>query len=325
MRIVIALFSLILFNGAISQHKVCSDSFVKVDLTEKFQFRRFGLPRHPRTSLPAFWRSQQGIVFVSPGTVGIYQVEENDQLPPLKSRDSSGGGGRYVLKIVFLDADNGSEIRIINLATNSGVSHVYATHDGYFLVRTGEILRLYSPAFEAVASMPLPLLQDERNQGWTDFVSSSGREIGLKYSADNGSRTQYISARYLLDADTLEMIATLDPENDARWPEHDSVPMRAQFPKGLLSAHENVTPILTNGSLLVGEIWRELADPFDLRTNLSQPRRIEVYDLAKNIERCYIPTTMTGTSTLWPDLFWDLSKDGKIAAIQQEELRIYKP
>jgi hypothetical protein len=325
MRIFVAIFSLVLFNSSVPRHKTCPAPSVKVDLAQKYQFRPFGIPKHGRTFLAAFWKSQQGIVFVSPGIVAIYQVQENDQLPPVQSRDISGGAGKYIFKIVFLDADDGSEIRSLTLTTNSGFSHVYATHDGYFLVRTGEILRLYSPAFEAAASMPLPLLQDERNQGWTDFVSSSGREIGLKYSADNGSSTPYISRRYLLDADTLKMIATLGPENETDWPENLSTAARSQFPKNLLSANERVTPVLSNGSLLVGQIWHELADPLDLLTYLSKPRRIEVFDLTENVERCYIPVTAKRTSTLWPAVFWDLSKDGKIAVIQQQELSIYKP
>ena len=66
-------------------------------------------------------------------------------------------GGNFILEIRFLSMLDGHEIKTLQLATNADASKVMATRAGRFIVRTGEILYLYSADFEKIATKPLPL------------------------------------------------------------------------------------------------------------------------------------------------------------------------
>ena len=75
----------------------------------------------------------------------------------LAPRDASGGSGNFILEIKILNAADGSEIKSLQLPTNAEFSKVIATRDGKFIVRTGDILYLYSADFTRLASHALPL------------------------------------------------------------------------------------------------------------------------------------------------------------------------
>jgi len=81
-------------------------------------------------------------------------------------------------------------------------SKVMATRDGRFVVRTGEILYLYSANFEIIASRPLPLRRQVQEEDWQVDVSPSGAKIALVH--------QQIFKRN-----------QLSPTSDVRWASAD--------------------------------------------------------------------------------------------------------
>lgn len=203
---------LLTITASATEHP-CRGPLWTVDIAARYGFRPFGLVKHPRTSPPLQWRTAQGVVFTSPETLAIYQVTELDNLALLKPRDVSGGGGKYALRIVFLDSTSGTELHQLNLTTeSSAISGVYPTHDGKFLVLTGQLLRLYSPAFQEIASRPGPIGQSGKRDDWHVSVMPSGRRI-FAYAGLN------IDMPFLLDADTLDTIPNPTPSDVALWRE----------------------------------------------------------------------------------------------------------
>jgi hypothetical protein len=195
--------------GASAHQKPCSAPVWTVDLAAKYHLRFFGEVKHPRNAPPLPWMASQGVLFMAPDVLAIYQVLESNESSPPEPRDASGGGGRYVLQIVFLNSATGNEVHTLRLTTTSSdVSGVYPTHDGGFLVETGQLLRLYSPTFQEVASRSLPTSPYGKRESWRVSVIPPGRRI-------------YIAAaeHYLLDSDTLETIWHPNPSDVAFWAE----------------------------------------------------------------------------------------------------------
>ncbi|HWX56047.1 MAG TPA: hypothetical protein VN176_15770 [Verrucomicrobiae bacterium] len=54
----------------------------------------------------ALWATQQGVVFLTPERVLVYQVNETARPAPLGKRRPSGGGGNFLLTARILDASN---------------------------------------------------------------------------------------------------------------------------------------------------------------------------------------------------------------------------
>lgn len=115
------------------------------------------------------------------------------------------------MQVVFLDSQTGKELRTLRLVTSgSDFSGVYPTHDGRFLVRTGQVLRLYSPSFDELASRSIAELPAKDT--WVLQVLPSGRHVYAESWA--GKRVATV-----LDADTLETVANLRPSDVALWPQ----------------------------------------------------------------------------------------------------------
>ena len=199
-------FALLISTGArAASEKPCSSPMWTEDLSAKYQFRLFDLAKHPRNQPPSPWKESQEVAFTSPAVLAIYQVQETEENPSLQQRDASGGGGKYLLKIVFLDTATGKEQHTLQLTTTGlNVSGIYPTHDGRFVVVTGQLLRLYSPTFEEVRSRPFPLSPYGKPESWRISVIPGGKSI-------------YISAaeHYLLDSDTLQIIWNPRPSDFA--------------------------------------------------------------------------------------------------------------
>lgn len=203
--------ALVIVVEAGTRDKPCDSPIWTVDLSARYQFRPFGLVKHPRNQPPLLWRTQQGIVFISPQTLAIYQVRELEDLPPIQPRDESRGGGKFVLQIVFLDSSTGEEVQTLRLTTSSAVqSRVYATHEGRFLVVTGGLLRLYSSSFQKIVSRSLPMSATTGNENWNISVIPPGRRIAA---------IAHGTLRYLLDSDSLETVANPRPSDVAWWAE----------------------------------------------------------------------------------------------------------
>jgi len=344
---------LITFLTAAGGQTPCSQPVWGVDLASTYQFHDFDLTKHPRNHLPPVWTNQQGIEFVSPEVLAVYQVSEVNSLEPLRQKEESGGSGRYVLHVSFLDVTRGNELKTIRLVTEgSGPSRVFPTHDGRYLIRTGETIRSFSAAFDESAAARLPNSKTASNQ-WSDVsVSPSGRLIYIKYNASYSS--QYIRGTAVLDADSLDpkedlasaegagenqhtfafvakdpscysALAKITPEISIGYGCKD---LRVFSNDGRLlwdiPMHEQVVSVRGNGALLLASIKRYRANPLDLDFG-PEPLRLEVYDMVTKSEKCSIPTRMKPVPGLWPSMFYALSTSGEVAAIQGNILSFYKP
>lgn len=145
----------------------------KVDLTERYGFQAFDRTINFR------WTLHQGLLFISPERVLVYQVNRSRGAARLAARDASGGSGNFILDIKILNAADGSEIKSLQLPTNAEFSKVLATRDGKFIVCTGDILYLYSANFARLASHAMPLKRQVQEEGWQIGVSPSGDEVQL--------------------------------------------------------------------------------------------------------------------------------------------------
>ncbi len=145
----------------------------KIDLTERYGFQAFDRTINFR------WTLHQGVLFISPERLLVYQVNRSREKTRLAPRDASGGSGNFILEFKILNAADGSEIKSLQLPTNAEFSKVIATRDGRFIVRTGDILYLYSADFTRLASHALPLKRVTQEEGWQIGVSPSGDEVQL--------------------------------------------------------------------------------------------------------------------------------------------------
>jgi len=145
----------------------------KIDLTEKYGFQAFDRTINFR------WTLHQGVLFISPERLLVYQVNRSRSTTRLAPRDASGGSGNFILEIKILNAADGTEIKSLQLPTNAEFSKVLATRDGKFIVRTGDILYLYSADCTRLASHALPLKRQVQEEGWQIGVSPSGDEVEL--------------------------------------------------------------------------------------------------------------------------------------------------
>ncbi|MGC2697274.1 MAG: hypothetical protein WA738_15930 [Candidatus Angelobacter sp.] len=148
----------------------------KIDLNDKFGFQAFDRPVTFR------WSLHQNVVFLSPDKLLVYQVNRSRTPAQLSPRDASGGGGNFILDARILSTQDGREIRDLRLTTNADSSEILPTRQGRFIVRTGDILYLYSATFEQMASKALPLNRRVREENWQMGVSPSGAEIILVHN-----------------------------------------------------------------------------------------------------------------------------------------------
>jgi hypothetical protein len=180
----------------------------KINITEKYGFQAFDRTINFR------WTLHQGVLFISPERILIYQVNRSRGPAKLSARDASGGSGNFILEIKVLNAQDGSDVRSLELPTNADFSKVIPTRDGKFIVRTGDILYLYSPSLERIASRSLPLKRQSTEEAWQIGVSPSGEEVTLVHqqvfhrSAISPSSTveKAASEVEILNADTLQLL-----------------------------------------------------------------------------------------------------------------------
>lgn len=125
------------------------------------------------------WLFQQGVFFISPDRLVVYQVNRSREPAPLAKRTASGGSGNYHLLARIFAAHTGKEIKRMEFITSSGYSAILPTHDGKFLVRAGDILGLYSADFELLAAKNLPMGTAASLDYWQVSVTPSGQQIAL--------------------------------------------------------------------------------------------------------------------------------------------------
>src|ERR1700731_307056 len=196
----------------------------KVDLRERYEFQAFDRTINFR------WTLHQGVLFLSPERILVYQVNRSHGPAKLSARDASGGSGNFILQIKVLNAQDGAEIKSLQLTTNAEFSKVIATRDGRFVVRTGDVLYLYSADFAPLASHALPLKRQAQEEGWQVGVSPSGEEVQLVHqqilkrnALSPSSRVEQARADIeILSADNLETIKSFSlPWFLAAWSSAD--------------------------------------------------------------------------------------------------------
>ena len=174
-----------------------------------------GIQSFERASLGT-WSGQQGVVFLTPERLLIYQVNELAKVR-LGARGASGGGGNFVLAVRILDVRDGHEIGRNFFVTSAGFSSIVPTHDGKFLMRTGDILSLYSSNLKQMISRPLPVGKEAVVDVWQVHATLSGSKAVLLHQqifvhpedAPDGQmitpgKTQ--SDMEILNADTFELL-----------------------------------------------------------------------------------------------------------------------
>lgn len=210
----------------------------KINITEKY-----GLQAFDRT-INFRWTLHQGVIFISPERVLVYQVNRLRSPVKLSGRDASGGSGNFTLQIKVLDAKDGSEVKSFDLPTSADFSKILPTHDGKFIVRTGDILYLYSANFERLASRSLPMKRQSQEEAWQIGVSPSGRKVALVHQQifhrNAISATSAIekasSDIEILNADTLKLIEGFTvPSVSDYWNESDQL-LLASTPQPSASA-----------------------------------------------------------------------------------------
>jgi hypothetical protein len=180
----------------------------KVDIEDRYEFQPFDRAINFR------WTLHQGVQFISPESILLYQVNRSRGPAKLSARNASGGSGNFDLEIRVLNARDGSDINSIELPTNAEFSKVIATHDGKFIVRTGDILYLYSAKLERLASRALPLKRRASEEAWQIGVSPSGEELVLVHQqvfhrnavSPTSTIEKAASDVEVLNADTLQQV-----------------------------------------------------------------------------------------------------------------------
>ena len=218
LRCLVALLMLAIQIKASEQ--ACGAPLWTADLAGRYGFRTFGKAGYARRA-PALWERQQGIVFISSSIVAVYQVIA-DPHHDVTQRDQSGGAGEFVLQVEFLDVGMGDHLGSLRVQTNSDQSGVFATHDGKFLVRAGNSIVLYSASFKQIASKILPLIRSgTADEYWRVGVTASGNRVYLEHNQSFGLKG-YVSEAAILDADTLQSVASFNARGMSLWPAGDS-------------------------------------------------------------------------------------------------------
>lgn len=312
----------ILTAAALASPQPCPQPFQSYDLIDKHHFHAFSNPKekHPRNA-------QQGVVFVSPDSLVVFQVEKPDQVAPLASRDISGGAGSFVLHIILLDTRQKFPPQSLDLTTTgSDVSRVYPTREGKFIVRTGDVIRLYSAALAEIASRALPRRNKALNEFWNVAVDNRGAQIYLEHYEYFGPKMPAQTERFLVDADTLQTLAVLDSSSTSLLKQQFYHHWDRDFPKASLTTKEEHVPsVVGNDLLLAAEITRWRRDPLDFGIP-PVPLRIVVYDLATKTERCFISTdSPVSDGSDEGARLYAISSTGTIAVIQRGILSLYQP
>jgi hypothetical protein len=162
-----------------------------VDLARLYGFQRFD------RLVSATWTGQEGVVFLTPDQVLVYQVNRSSQATDLKTRNAAGGSGNFALAIIVLSTRDGHLIHSMHLPTSAERSSVHALNHGKFLVRTGDILYLYSADFTEIAHKPLPILHKAPREEWQIAVSPSRNQIVLVHTQI------FHTPQFLMDGTTI--------------------------------------------------------------------------------------------------------------------------
>ncbi|HEV3036235.1 MAG TPA: hypothetical protein VHA33_00350 [Candidatus Angelobacter sp.] len=189
-----------------------------VNLHDSYGFQSFERANN------ATWLRQQGLVFVTPGWLAVYQVNQRLSPLPLGQRGPNGGAGNFFLDLKILDAHDGHILKSMRFPTSGAFSEVLAARNGNLIVRTGDILYLITPDSKIIASRPLPLERKAPFESWKVDVPPSHAEIALVHQqlfahpvvlgdgtvASTGKSDVEVE---ILDPDTLKVLSQFKVSN----------------------------------------------------------------------------------------------------------------
>jgi hypothetical protein len=162
------------------------------------------------------WQRQEGVAFLSPERLLLYQVNRRRLPATLGPRGPSGGAGNFVLVTRVFDVKTGIEIKRAQFLTTADFSSVLPTHDGKFIVRAGAVLALYDPDFHPLVARKLPSGTDAAVDYWDISVTPSGKQLALVHQQRFGEIKgdgEFIESKSeadveILNADTFQALKT---------------------------------------------------------------------------------------------------------------------
>jgi hypothetical protein len=176
-----------------------------VDLEKRFKLQTFDRPISTR------WTGEQGVVFLSPDKVLVYQVNRLREQRKLAPRSKTGGAGNFALQIRVMDARDGRDLKQLDLTTDAEQSSVVPVSNDRFVIRTGDQMFLYSPDFQRLAQKDLPLKRAASTETWTIAVSPSGAEMALVHDQIFYEPQLLMDGTVMNEGKALTDVEILDP------------------------------------------------------------------------------------------------------------------
>jgi hypothetical protein len=350
-RLCFVLISLSFF-GSVTDRMPCAQPTWVTDIAKSYQFPDFGTTKHENSwVLPP---NQQGIEFISPEVLAVYQVSEVDEPQVLSQKDPSGGSGRYLLHVSILDVTRKTELKSFQFVTSGWLpSQVFPTHDGRFVIRTGQLIRSFSPSFAQVAIAHLPNSQNATQEWYQISVSASRRFLYVRHTKSDSLTSE--SGTAVLDADSLRP-ANGEPENHAASGEDSHgftfVAEDRSCPHGItkitpkifvgygckelrffsqdgevlwdIPVEEQVVSVRATGAVLAAFIKRHYVNLLHPDAG-PEPLRIDLFDIDAKLEKCSISVKTELVSGHWPPISYTVSSSGGVAIRQGAVLSVYGP
>lgn len=338
--------------GSAGSRISCPQPTWVVDPTKTFQFRAFDSEKHGHNPLSP--PNQQGVEFISPEVLAVYQVSEVEEPQALGQKDPSGGSGRYLLHVSILDVTQKTELKSLQFVTSGWLpSRVFPTHDRRFLIRTGQIIRSFSASFDQVAIAHLPYSQNTTQEWYQLSLSGSGKLLYVKHSKSDSSKSE--SGTAVLDADSLRP-SNREPQNNVPSGEGSHgftfVAKDRSCPHGVtkitpeifvgygckelklfsqdgqvlwdIPVDEQVASVRASGTLLAALIKGRYVNLLHPDTG-PEPLRIDLLDINTKSEKCSISVRTELVSGNWPPILYTVSSSGGVAVIQGNMLSVYRP
>ena len=137
-----------------------------------------------------------GLAFLDNGTLLLYGIEGSGDL---SSRESPEISSAFRVQVALLGIRSGKLLLSESWGTRLNGTDVQVTAGGV-LVKTGGILRLYSPDFRQFRDLPVP---HDPNGSFFSSISASGKTIMVSHYFQKNHN--YLSHIYVLDAKTLKL------------------------------------------------------------------------------------------------------------------------
>ena len=177
------------------------------------------------TDVDLLWTRQQGVVFLNPDTVAVFQVNEVKEPARLSKRSATGGAGNFFLEVRVLDVRDGHALKSFHLVTSANFSKLVPTHDGKFIMRLGDMVYLLAADFSPLTSRVLRYKRDATIEYWQVDVSSSGTEVVLVHEQIFSYPDSHIDKKEkaqsdveVLNADTLVTTKSFSvPHSISAW------------------------------------------------------------------------------------------------------------